>query len=145
MATNGPITQLTPADRLEIHQLIAAYGFYEDTGDAEGYASCFTSDGGFFGRGKDPVVGRDKLIEFMKWRWEQALFHARAHFMVNTVIVGTPEGAQATSYRVQIDRDGEEFKVAGMSKRLDELRRENGKWLFYRRRSIGRPGEPDKV
>jgi hypothetical protein len=135
-APTGPVTELTAEDRLEIQQLIAMYGIYEDSGDAEGYASLFTVDGGFYGRGKDPVVGREKLVEFMKWRWQQPHFHNRKHFMVNTIINGTAGGAEALSYRIQIDRDGDDFKVAGLSVRHDVLRRENGKWRFQMRRSV---------
>lgn len=126
---------LSAADRLEIRELIAEYCFCEDTADAEGWAALFTTDATLIGSGgKPPVVGRDALLEFARRRDSNPEKRNRIHLATNIVIHPTSEGARAKSYQVTIDRLETGLKIAKISGRADELRRENGRWRFYFRR-----------
>jgi hypothetical protein len=96
-------TSLTPSDYLEIQKLVASYGQALDSGigredNGEVYAALFAGDGIF---GRPYTTGHDALV---------ALAHTQPHnrnyirhFLTNTVIEPSPEGAQGRQYLVVID------------------------------------------
>jgi hypothetical protein len=59
--------RLAPEDWIEISTLYAYYNQCSDTGDAEGYASCFTPDGIMDQVTRKLVIkGYDNLVEYKK-------------------------------------------------------------------------------
>jgi hypothetical protein len=124
-------------DWVEIYQIIAEYNDYLGTGKAEAYGNLYTVDGTFMGEGegRKPVVGRKNLIEFIKQRWTKPEVRKRTHWASNVVIRPTAEGAEAESYQMMVDKVADGYRIGGIHKKIDVLRRENGKWRFHVRRS----------
>ena len=134
--------ELSAEDRLEIQQLIARYSFYEDSGQAESYASLFTSDGTFFGGGDKTVTGREALARFARQRWEtRPQVRKWTHWVSNIVITPTPDGAEAKSYSMVVEKNDDDYKIVKTSGKQDELRREDGIWRFHVRRVFALPAE----
>src|SRR5262245_17232378 len=77
---------LTPADYIEIRQLVSRYAYAVDTGADNGnvYASLFAPDGAFADRMGRETKGRDALAALARrnTRGPQSAFH----FIVNHVI-----------------------------------------------------------
>jgi hypothetical protein len=139
MQQSAPTTgTLSADDRFEIHQLIEGeYFLYEDNGKFEPWAELFTTDGSFFPAGKTPVFGRKSLVEFARNRWEtRPEVRNWRHVVTNIVIRATAEGAEADCYQTTVEKVGSEYRVRLLSRKADELRREDGKWRFYSRRAF---------
>ena len=101
---------LTPADYVEIQQLIARYPYGLDTGADSGslYAGLFTPDGTFIA-GKTKLEGREKLRAFAwQHRPGQGPLYVR-NFSTNATIEPSPEGARGRIYAVVLDT-GENVK-----------------------------------
>ena len=129
--------RLTAEDRLEIQQLMSEYSFHEDRGSAQEWGALFTHDGSFVGLGKAPVSGRDNLVAFAVRRWnEKPHVRNRTHWISNIVISPTAEGAISQSFQMSVDLEGDQYKIANISAKADQLRREDGQWRFYERRIV---------
>lgn len=77
---------LTAQDYLEIQQLYARYAMAIDSGDAEGWADTFTSDGVF----NNSSRGRTALVQFVHdWR-AQRNGAERRHWNSNLQIIPSP-------------------------------------------------------
>jgi hypothetical protein len=134
------VGQLTAEDRLDIHQLIAQYSYYEDNGNAEAWAALFTVDGRFVGSGDKLIIGRDNLIEFARRRWEdKPQVRDWLHWVSNVVIRPTADGAEADSYHMTIEKRADGHAIGRPSGKSDEFRRENGEWRFHVRRVVTLP------
>ncbi|MDP3910915.1 MAG: nuclear transport factor 2 family protein [Gemmatimonadales bacterium] len=73
--------RLSADDWAEIHNLYANYNLCSDSGDAEGYASCFTDDGVLNLVTRDFVVkGRQAFIEFKRKDVEGRAGRYRRHW-----------------------------------------------------------------
>lgn len=60
-------TLVSAADWTQIHNLYAYYNLCSDSGDAEGYASCFTEDGVLRLVTRDFIVkGRQDLVDYKR-------------------------------------------------------------------------------
>ena len=136
---------LTVADKLTIHELIARYNVAIDTGDAEGWARTFTTDGVF-----DGIVGRfegrAEIADFARRYWTEPKyedFRSCQHWVNNVLIDGDGDEAslRADHQMVQpTESGGRILLVAGYD---DRLRRVDGDWLFARRRVRPHGDEPD--
>ncbi|MBC2665842.1 nuclear transport factor 2 family protein [Novosphingobium flavum] len=136
------LTELTTSDRVEIQELIAEYTHYEDNGDAAAWAALYTADGRFVGSGNKLIVGRDQLEEFARSRWnDKPKVRKWTHWANNIVIRPTAEGAEATSYQMVVETNGDTNHIVKVSGKVDELRRENGRWRFYERKVMHLPAE----
>jgi len=102
---------LTPADYIEIQQLVARYGYALDTGAPEGtgneYAGLFTIDGVFVGPGiPDNTIGRDKLGALARIapgsRTRRGPTYV-SHFLMNHLIEPSPEGATGKVYLLVVN------------------------------------------
>ena len=135
--------KLSAEDRLDIHELIAAYSHFEDNGDAASWGALFTADGRFVGSGTKEIIGRDKLIEFARKRWDdKPQVRKWIHWVSNVTIAGTAEGARSQSYQMTVEaKDDGSYRIVKLSAKSDELRRENGKWRFHVRRIVPLPAE----
>lgn len=136
-APEGAEVELLAEDRLAIIQLISEYNVHEDTGDADAWAALFTVDGTFLRSGKPPISGRDDLRAFARHRWQTDMtVRNRTHWFSNPLIKPSSMGALAETYQMTIDRNGEGYRIKGISGKSDDLRREDGKWRFYCRKII---------
>lgn len=138
--TNAALTKLTVEDRVEIQELIAQYCHYEDSGDAEGYAGLYTTDGRFVGGGGKLAVGHAALVEFATRRWaDKPQVHDWIHWTANIVITPTTDGAEVRSFQMVIDCAGGSYRVHKLSGKHDIVRKENGRWRFYERKVFALP------
>lgn len=136
------IVKLSAEDRLEIQQLMARYSLYEDSGQAAEYASLYTVDGSFVGSGDKKVTGREALARFARDRWEtKPQVRKWTHWVSNIVITPTPEGAQARSYSMVVEKSDDGYRIVKISGKQDELRREDGAWRFHVRAVFELPSE----
>jgi len=132
------IADLTAADRVEIQE----HTHYEDNGDAAAWAALYTEDGRFVGSGDKLIVGRAKLEEFAASRWaDKPKVRKWTHWACNVVTTATPEGAEARSYQMVVETNGAANHIVKVSGKLDELRREDGRWRFYERKVYTLPAE----
>jgi SnoaL-like domain len=133
---------LQTSDRLEIFELYARAAVSFDTGDAEGFAQCFTAEGVFDSRA--PITGHDELVAYVARRFREA--PGMAHHISNIYIDETDDGALGTAYGVifATAHDGRlQLRTAGTYK--DELVTDNGRWRirhrkFHARVSAGQTG-----
>lgn len=135
---------LTPADYIEIRQLVARYAYAVDTGAENGnvYASLFADDGAFADRMGRETKGRDALAALARrnTRGPQSAFH----FIVNHVIEPTSEGAVGKEYLVQL-RIGEGERpndIFGGGHYEDIYVKTPDGWRFKRRQFIPSEGGP---
>ncbi len=90
---------LSAQDYIDIQQLYARYALLIDTGDAEGWANTFTSDGVF----NNSSRGRDALVQFVHdWRDKRRGASLR-HWNSNLVITRTADGATGSIYMQLLD------------------------------------------
>ncbi|MCX7676452.1 MAG: nuclear transport factor 2 family protein [Alteraurantiacibacter sp.] len=128
---------LNTADRLAIHERLAACAWALDTGDADAFAACFTTNG---------VLEWDAFEEPLRWQGRTALYHfaaflrdlptsaGRQHHITNTVITPKTEGAGARSYVTVTLRQGDgphQLYVMGWYE--DTFAQEDGAWLLAHR------------
>lgn len=135
---------LTPADYLEIRQLVARYAYAVDTAAEDGqvYASLFAPDGAFADRQGRETTGREALAALARRnrRGPQSAFH----FIVNHVIEPSAGGAIGRQYLVQLrigdgDRPNDVF---GGGQYHDVYVRTPEGWRFKRRQFIPSEGTP---
>ncbi len=90
---------LSAQDYMDIQQLYARYALLIDTGDAEGWADTFTSDGVF----NNSSRGRDALVQFVHdWRDKRRGASLR-HWNSNLVITRSADGASGSVYMQLLD------------------------------------------
>jgi len=137
-------TGLTPADYIEIRQLVARYAYAVDSGADGGavYAGLFAPDGAFADRTGRETRGKEALMALAKrnTRGPQSAFH----FIVNHVIEPAPEGAIGKEYLLQL-RIGEGERpndVFGGGHYDDIYVRTPEGWRFKRRQFIPSEGGP---
>jgi hypothetical protein len=138
------VTALTAEDRVEIYELIARYNATEDGGDIESWVDTYTTDGTFTGlRQGNSITGHDALRKFAIERLRRPGQISAAHWNSNTTITPTAAGAQAQSYVLIIEKatDGS-LRMRSMATKLDELRKENGRWRFKSRINKPWPDDP---
>ena len=131
-------------DRAEIENLMARYLFALDFRDASAYAATFTEDGVLdFASGV--ITGRKALGEFVNTlgdnasqavREASALMARSRHNVTNIAIDVNGDHAKARAYwtSVRIGDDGKGVEVISYGHYEDELVRQNGKWLFAKRK-----------
>jgi len=129
---------LTAQDLVDIQQLYAKYNWTLDAGDAEGYASTFTSDGVF-----NNNVGHDAIVKFAE------TFHggmgARVrHWNTNLMILPTPEGAHGQVYLVLVDFTTKPATIATSASYSDDLVKTAQGWRFKKRATKGDVAPPPK-
>ena len=91
------MTELTPADYIEMHQLYGKYSFALDLGDGAGRAATFTPDGTF----KAALTDRKPdSVQTLAERTNRLGNQGRRHLIMNIVITPTPQGAAGRAYVV---------------------------------------------
>ncbi len=128
---------LSADDQLAIRDCIARYAWALDTGDVEGFAACFASDGELLW---------DSFEEELRWQGKAALAHfaeffrsipmsaGRQHHVSNIVIEPAEGGALARSYGAVAVRQGDGPHILHMMGWYDDrFRQENGRWCFAQR------------
>ncbi len=124
---------LTATDRLEIQELVARYCWAIDTHDGEALADTFVPDGAFDGGRR--FEGRDQLVSFGRGDHLPAnrTETAAQHWVTNMVLTGTATAVVARSYFVRHSIIGGSPLVARVGYYVDELVKDDGRWLFKTR------------
>ncbi|TCG07094.1 hypothetical protein BZM27_22040 [Paraburkholderia steynii] len=130
------VTKMTPSDIQEIKALNAKYNFSIDEGNAESWASCFTTDGAFNAaiEGETPK-GTEQLRAFVATGI--ATFGTMYHLTTNEIISVDGENARQKCYlQFFTKKDG---AIDGYICVYDDwLKREDGAWKYSRRDVISK-------
>jgi SnoaL-like protein len=137
-AKNGASAALTAQDFVEIQQLYAKYNWTLDAGDAEGYASTFTSDGTF-----NNNVGHDAIVKFAETFHGGMGAHVR-HWNTNLMILPAPEGAHGQVYLVLVDFGTKPATMVTSASYSDDLVKTAQGWRFKKRATKGDVAPPAK-
>jgi ketosteroid isomerase-like protein len=122
---------LTTDDVLAIQQLYARYNHAIDSGDADGWAACFTPDG-TFSSASGNFAGTQQLADFA--RAFASRLKAR-HWTNNLVIDGSGGEATGTCYLMLLRLVGEGQPPAILTTGIyrDAIVRHGGAWKFAAR------------
>ena len=119
---------LSAQDYFEIQQLYARYNIAIDSGDAEGWAATFTSDGIF-----NTFSGHDALVGFIK-TWREKLNGAtRKHWNNNLQVTGNSKEASATTYLMLVDFSTKPPSILMSGSYTDSLVKTKDGWRFTKR------------
>ena len=123
---------LDTADRLEILDLYARYGWHFDQGKAEEWAALFTPDGRFLRSNAPDIEGREGLADLCRQR--QAKTPGLRHLTSNVTLEPANDGARGRAYVlvVRIGDDGS-LRVFTLGDYDDELVKLPDGWRFQRR------------
>lgn len=133
-------------DRAKIEDLQARYMFAMDFKDADTYASCFAQDGvldyaGGVEKGRDAIrafINKARATEAEKLAKDKSgLRPARSRHNITNIVLKI-EGNKATgrAYWVSLSNDNEKRTgfISGYGHYEDELVKQNGEWLFTKRK-----------
>jgi ketosteroid isomerase-like protein len=122
---------LTIDDQLAIQQLYARYNHAIDSGNAEGWAACFTPDG-VFNSGQGEFKGTEALKGFVQGFSQQ--LKAR-HWVNNLLVDGDGATADGTCYLqlLRLTGDGKPAQLLITAIYVDTLAKTGGDWKFTSR------------
>ena len=130
-------------DRQQIDELMWRYARALDTGDADGYAALYTTDGQF-SSGANATKGRDALKKMIAGARQPPpgaqpaaprppMYHTTAN---HQIVFTDKDHARLDAYHItMVAGAGRETppRVAGVGRSIDELERVNGQWLIKSR------------
>ena len=130
-------------DRQQIEELMWRYARALDTGDADGYAALYTTDGQF-SSGANATKGRDALKKMIAGARQPQpgaqpvaprppMYHTTAN---HQIVFTDKDHARIDAYHItMVAGAGRETppRVAGVGRSIDELERVNGQWLIKSR------------
>jgi hypothetical protein len=123
---------LTTQDYIDIEQLYAQYNHAIDTGDGEGWAATFTSDGSF-----NRFTGHDALVGFIK-SWREKMNGAnRRHWNSNLRITPSADGASAVVLLMIVDVGTQPPSIVMTGQYTDTLVKTPNGWRFKTRQTKG--------
>ncbi|HSG34863.1 MAG TPA: nuclear transport factor 2 family protein [Sphingomonadaceae bacterium] len=128
---------LSADDEVAIRNIVSRYCWALDTGDVEGFVSCFASDGLLeWDAFEVPLVwqGSDALRHFATYLRDQPSTAGRQHHVTNVIIEPSAKGAIGKAYVAVALRQGDGphlLNVMGWYE--DEFRREEGEWKIASR------------
>lgn len=117
---------LSPADRIELHELFARYAYCIDTRDWTGLAKIFTTDAEFtVDVSNVHMRGVDEIIHFMA----EVANHPVAHHITNIFVDETDRGAVSNGRLMGVGRKGH----VSTGHYRDEVVRTPDGWRVHRR------------
>lgn len=118
-------------DMLAIQQLYARYNHAIDSGDAAGWAGCFTAEGTFTSGASGSFAGTEQLTNFAQGFASR--LKAR-HWTNNLVLEAEGDGARGTCYLMLLRlQEGAPASVLTTGIYRDNLVREGVAWKFASR------------
>ena len=129
-----PVSQLSPEDRLAIHEVLAAYCHAIDFGRWDNFPSLFTDDCRLdFGSVMGVFEGRDGIARFVDMM--RGLGLLMRHYTTNVVVSGDGGRARAESYVLAVTGPpGSSHQTTGRYE--DELVKRDGRWHLRVRRAL---------
>ncbi len=142
MTSHATISPLEAADRLAIRELIDAYAHCADRRDAKGQMALFTGDTRFLvfmdATAAEPTQelhGRESLAPVFD---DLNQYVATMHFNGQSTILLDGDRATGESYclahHLKVGQDGQRTMMIASIRYLDELAKQDGRWLFAERR-----------
>jgi hypothetical protein len=142
MTSHATISPLEAADRLAIRELIDAYAHCADRRDAKGQMALFTGDTRFLvfmdATAAEPTQelnGRESLAPVFD---DLNQYVATMHFNGQSTILLDEDRATGESYclahHLKVGQDGQYTMMIASIRYLDELVKQDGRWLFAERR-----------
>ena len=127
---------LSAADYSEIQNLYSYYNLCSDAGDAEGYSSCFATDGVLrIDAAKIRLQGRTKLLEFKRADAGRRGNRYRRHWNGSLHLQKQPDGSVRGRCYLH-GYNGEPSNVpelADVGSYVDRIVKEAGEWKFAER------------
>src|SRR6478752_6797280 len=138
----GEITPTEAADRLAIRELFDAYEHCADRRDADGQKALFTEDTHFVvymeGEGSEPTQelnGREALSPVFD---DLNRYERTTHFNGQSTVSLDGDRAAGESYclahHLKVNEDGQRTLMVASIRYLDDLVKQDGRWLFAERR-----------
>jgi len=125
-------------DRLAIQDLMARYAWALDTGDVEGFVSCFTADAVVLEEvfeDPDRWEGQEGIRHLAEHYRQSAGFPGRQHHISQLLIEGAAPECTARSYAFVTECHGEPpYTLRFTGYYEDRVRREADGWRFVSRR-----------
>jgi ketosteroid isomerase-like protein len=121
--------------KLAIEELIARYNQSLDAGDYATWVDCWTDDAVLDGLGRY-LEGKARIQAFADG-YEEAFrskLHALKHYTVNILSVIDGDRATSSSYLQLVNTGSKGVVIRFTGRYQDELRREQGRWRFARRK-----------
>ena len=132
-------SRLSAADYAEIQNLYSYYNLCSDAGDAEGYSSCFTSDGLLrIDAANIRLQGRSNLLEFKQADAGRRGNRYRRHWNGSLHLQAQPDGSVRGRCYLH-GYNGEPGKLpdlADVGSYVDRIVKEAGEWKFAERSII---------
>jgi SnoaL-like domain len=130
------IPQNMPAqDRVDIEETYARYAWGIDLADKELALSAFTADASFDHLWQGRVTGHAAILKSLEELWydRQHWWLGRHHLFNHFLMRPTEEGAQVRCFFqiIQFNVDYGTNFVFGIGTREDQLRKQEGRWLFH--------------
>lgn len=127
------VTTVPIEDRLALTELFARYNWALDTCNGHGVADLFVEDGVFDGSAST-WRGRAELVSMVEGaRAGDGDFRSQ-HWTTNSVYVGDGERCEVVSMSVAPAMHGGDFQMSFMAYYVDDCVKQDGRWLFARRR-----------
>ncbi|MBM4186697.1 MAG: nuclear transport factor 2 family protein [Gemmatimonadetes bacterium] len=126
---------LSAADLAEIQSLYARYNWALDEGDAEGWASTFTTDGVFAIEDQGAAgisAGHDAIVKFAHGFRASIGKHVK-HWNTNLELTPTATGARGRVYLILVDFGTKPASIATSATYADELVKSAQGWRFTKR------------
>ncbi len=124
-------------DRAEIEDLMARYLFALDWGDGDAYAACFTEDGEI-DWARETTRGRTALkamcLGFREYMHTIMGDVPHRHFLAQTAVTVNGDSAEVRAVWFEAAREGDRFGKSSFGHYEDSLVRQDGRWLFRRRK-----------
>lgn len=125
---------LTGADRQQIVELFARYGWCFDSGDVAGFVALFTPEATYELDGGRRFVGREQIGAYLAQAAASSWFPGRQHHVDQIIIEGTIGRATSRSYCTVTQRleDGT-MKIVYLGRYSDVCVKVDGRWFFAER------------
>ncbi|HEX6032622.1 MAG TPA: nuclear transport factor 2 family protein [Tepidiformaceae bacterium] len=124
-------TKLSTEDMLAIQQLYGRYNHAIDSGDGQGWASCFTANGTFTSPASGSLAGTEALATFAEG------FAGRLrgrHWINNLVLESDGDGARGKCYLMLLRLvEGQPASILATGIYDDRLVKRDGSWVFASR------------
>jgi uncharacterized protein (TIGR02246 family) len=125
------------ADKIEIHELLARYAWSFDTGDLDGFLSCFTEDATFTEdvfEEVDRFVGREAIRGMAERFFTIPHFPGRQHHASQILVEGDAEQCRVRAFCIVVEpRPDQPCAVVFAGHYDDVVVQVDGRWLFKQR------------
>lgn len=132
-----PNNQPSFEDKFAIHELLSKYAWTFDTGDVDGFVSCFTDDATLCEDAFDTPdrwIGSAGIRAMAEFFFSRPSFPGRQHHVSHIMVDGNHEQCQVRSFCFVTDCKGEPpYLIRFTGYYEDVVVKINGLWLFRER------------